>query len=279
MKDFIISSISNYIDARRQDIAIKLFLWIIVFTAVYFFIKFAVKNIKAKIEGEGLTKDIYAKRNAKLVGSILFITLMIFNVLAVFQIIWFDSAIIMWGLSLSIWFAMETTIGNLISGVFILTNKKIKLGDFIELLGKLNMRWTVEEINVRYTVIRSFDKRRTVIPNSIVAKTPIKTIKSEPILKGEIEFIIPRKTPLEIVKKIYQQVINTNKEILYPEEANLVIKNFTTAWITLQGFFFVNPAKRIPFLVGRDLKRDVLEKLRNIGIKLPYPHKTIWVES
>jgi small-conductance mechanosensitive channel len=279
MKDFIISSISNYIDARRQDIAIKLFLWIIVFTAVYFFIKFAVNKIKSKIEGEGLTKDIYAKRNAKLVGSILFITLMIFNVLAVFQIIWFDSAIIMWGLSLSIWFAMETTIGNLISGVFILTNKKIKLGDFIELLGKLNMKWTVEEINVRYTVIRSFDKRRTVIPNSIVAKTPIKTIKSEPILKGDIEFIIPRKTPLEIVKKIYQQVINTNKEILYPEEANLVIKNFTTAWITLQGFFFVNPAKRIPFLVGRDLKRDVLEKLRNIGVKLPYPHKTIWVEG
>ncbi|HCY21714.1 TPA: hypothetical protein DIC40_07920 [Patescibacteria group bacterium] len=67
-----------------------------------------------------------------------------------------------------------------------LTNKKIKLGDFVEFLGKLNLKGIIEEVNVRYTVIRSFDKRRTIIPNSIVAKTPIRTLKSEPILKGEL---------------------------------------------------------------------------------------------
>ena len=49
---------------------------------------------------------------------------------------------------------MENTIGNMISGIFILTNKKIRLGEFIQFLGPINIMGTIEEINIRYTVIR-----------------------------------------------------------------------------------------------------------------------------
>jgi small-conductance mechanosensitive channel len=36
---------------------------------------------------------------------------------------------------------------------------------------------TIEEITLRYTVIRTFDKRRVIIPNNIVAKTAIRPMK------------------------------------------------------------------------------------------------------
>ncbi|HCB51917.1 TPA: hypothetical protein DEP21_05135 [Patescibacteria group bacterium] len=50
-------------------------------------------------------------------------------------------------------------------------------------MGSLKLLGTIEEINIRYTVIRTFDKRRTIVPNSIIAKTPIRTLKTEPILR------------------------------------------------------------------------------------------------
>lgn len=78
---------------------------------------------------------------------------------------------------------METTIGNMIAGIMIMTNEKIKIGDFMQFMGKINMRGTIEEINIRYTVIRTYDKKRTIIPNSILAKTPVQTYKSEPLLR------------------------------------------------------------------------------------------------
>lgn len=230
------------------------------------------------MEGDSLIPDIYAQKNSKLVGSIIFIVLMIFNVLSTFEIIGFDVAIIMGGISLSLWFAMETTIGNMISWVFILTNKKIKLGDFVEFLGKLNLKGVIEEVNVRYTVIRSFDKRRTIIPNSIVAKTPIRTLKSEPILKGELWFTVPRNTPFEMVKSIFTQIINSNNKILYPEYCSIMIERFDSTGIRLKWFFFSNPAKKVPFLIAREIKGLLFEELKKRGIAIPYPHITITTE-
>ena len=78
---------------------------------------------------------------------------------------------------------MQSTVENLVSGIFILTNQKIRLGEFVQFMGPLNLMGTIEEINIRYTVIRGFDKRRVILPNSLVAKTPIRTMKSEPLLR------------------------------------------------------------------------------------------------
>lgn len=121
---------------------------------------------------------------------------------------------------------METTIGNMIAGIMILTNKKIKLGDFVQFFGKLNMRGTIEEINVRYTVIRTFDKKRTIVPNSILAKTPIQTYKIEPLIRGEIFFTVPRHVLVPQVKKIIIETINDHKKVLYKEYTNVRIENF-----------------------------------------------------
>ncbi|HCY21715.1 TPA: hypothetical protein DIC40_07925 [Patescibacteria group bacterium] len=69
---------------------------------MYIIIKYIVNRVKRKMEGDTLIADVYAKKNSKLVGSIIFIVLMIFNILSTFEIIGFDVAIIMGGISLSL---------------------------------------------------------------------------------------------------------------------------------------------------------------------------------
>ena len=78
---------------------------------------------------------------------------------------------------------MQSTIENLVAGVMIITNQKIKIGEFIQFMEPLKIMGTVEEINIRYTVVKTYDKRKVIIPNSLVAKTPIRTMKSEPLLR------------------------------------------------------------------------------------------------
>lgn len=278
MKENIISNTINYLQENWRSMISKIFLGMVVFIILYIIIKYIVKRVRIKIEWDSLVNDVYAKRSSKLVGKILFILLMIFNILATFQIIGFDVAIIMWGISLSIWFAMETTIGNLISGVFILTNKKIKLGDFVEFLGSLKIKGTIEEVNVRYTVIKSFDGRRTIIPNSVVAKTPIRTLKSEPLLKWEIDITIPRNTPFDLVKQIFSQIIQNNKDVLYPEYSSIIIENFNTSGIFVKWYFFTNPAQKTPTILWRDIKWELFNQLKKHGIVIPYNHTTITTE-
>ena len=103
---------------------------------------------------------------------------------------------------------METTIGNMISGIMIMTNEKVKLGDFVQFMGSLNIMGTIEEINIRYTVIRTFDKRRTIIPNSMVASTPIKTLKTETLIRGNVKVRLPRHIDVDQAKSLLIQIIN-----------------------------------------------------------------------
>lgn len=278
MEESLISTSISYIQTNWWAVLGRLFWWIAAFIAMYIIIKYIIQRVKTKMEGDSLIADAYAQKNSKLVGRVIFIVLMIFNVLSTFEIIGFDVAIIMWGISLSIWFAMETTIGNLISWVFILTNKKIKLGDYAEFLGQLKIRGVIEEVNVRYTVVRSFDKRRIIIPNSIVAKTPIRTLKSEPLLKGEVKFTIPRNIPFELIKTIFSQIIKSNQKILYPEYSSIMIENFDSTGIHLKWFFFSNPAKKLPVMIAREIRWLLFEELKRRWIEIPYKHITVATE-
>jgi len=256
----------------------KMILWVIVFFAIYIGITIIVSRVQKRVMENNLAEDKYNTKNAEFVGRMVFILLLIFNILISFQVMGYDAGIIIWGISLSLGFAMQSTVENLVSGIFILTNKKIRIGEFVQFLWSLKIMGTIEEINIRYTVIRGFDKRRTIIPNSLVAKTPIRTMKSEPLLRGEIVFIVPRHTPVDQFKATFIQTINSHKNILYPEYTSILINNFTTSWVELKGFFFVNPAKKSPTIVARDMKSSLFEALKRYGIKVPYPHLSLTVE-
>ncbi len=278
------ATITSYIVTRIKDNGLEFLtsagLAIGVFIAFLFIIKTVVAKVRKRIQENSLQEDMYSKRIADLAGSMLFILLMIFNILAVFEIIGFDTALIMWGVSMSIGFAMETTIGNMMAGVMLMTNEKIKLGDFVQFMGSLNIMGTIEEINVRYTVIRTFDKRRTIIPNSIVVSTPIKTLKSETLIRGDIKIRLPRYVDINQIKSLLIQILNNIDGVLHKEYTNIVVTGFDTGGIVIQGFFFVNPqGKRGKILIQREFMKNTLEELKKYGIKIPYNHITLTVES
>lgn len=279
MPENFITDILRYLQENWSALLLKTALTIAVFVIGYIGSKRLVNKIKKRIEWNNLQEDVYAKRTSNLVGKFVFILLMIFLVLATFQVIGFDTAIIMWWISLSLWFAMENTIGNMIAGVMILTNKKIKLGDFVQLLGKLKIMGTIDEINIRYTVVKTFEKKRIIIPNSILAKTPIKTYKSEPLIRGEFIFTVPRHVHVPQVKKILIDTINAHEKVLYKEYTNVWIENFDERWLQIKSVFFANPKKKSPFLVARELRPLIAANLKKYGINIPYPHITLSAED
>ncbi len=74
-------------------------------------------------------------------------------------------------ISVIIGLAAQQTFGNLISGVFIYIYKPFKVGEYVELNnGKSGV---VEDINLRFTIIRNEQNRRMIIPNTLVSNVVI----------------------------------------------------------------------------------------------------------
>jgi small-conductance mechanosensitive channel len=251
----------------------------IIFIVIYIFVQRVINKVKKRIEENNLDSDKeYSKKLSWLVWKVLFILGMIFNVLIIFQVIWVDVALLMAWVSLWIWFAMETMITNMVAGFFILTNKKIKIWDFVQLLWKFNTNWTIEEISIRHTIIRTIDQRRMLIPNMTMASTPIKTLKSEKLIRGDLELSLPRYIQPAQIKKIINDTVNEYPNVLHKNYTNTFIKSFDAKWYLFQSVFFLDPKEWSAFVVSAKIREIISKKLQRYGIKIPYEHIVINVE-
>lgn len=260
--------------AKKAILALIIFVWLYIITQRF------INKIKIRIQENNIeSNNDYSKKLSNLIWKILFIIWLIFNILIVFEIIWVDAALLMAWLSLWIWFSMETMISNIIAWLFILTNQKIKIWDYIELLGDFNMPWTIEDINIKHTIIRTIDKRRLLIPNMTMATTPIKTIKAEDLIRWQLEIDLPRHINIEQVKRILDETINEHPNIINRNYTKTFIKEFNSKGYKFQTIFFLNPKEWTPFIVSSDLRKKITDILKKYGISFPYEHIVVDIEK
>jgi small-conductance mechanosensitive channel len=74
-------------------------------------------------------------------------------------------------LSVIIGLAAQQTFGNIISGIFIYIYKPFRVGEYVELSDGKN--GIVEDINLRFTILRSGENRRMIIPNTLISNQVI----------------------------------------------------------------------------------------------------------
>ena len=80
-------------------------------------------------------------------------------------------------------FASQKAFSNIISGIFILIFKPFKISDIVEL--ESGNKGIVEEITLKHTIIKDYENRRIIIPNSIISEQTIinSSIQDEDIRK------------------------------------------------------------------------------------------------
>lgn len=267
-----------YEDARRW--LFQFWFAALVAIILYYFTKKIVYRIERKIMNDSLTQTKYAERLAHLVGSAVFITCMVFTTLIFFEIMGVGTALIIWWLTISLWFAMDTTIGNMVAGVMLLTHKKVKVWQSIKLLGSINQLVRIEEFHIRYTVLRNLNKQRIIVPNMILLHTPIQTKKTEPLLRGEILINLSRLYDLEIVRTTLLETINAHASILHHDQTVVLIKSFTAKWYELICYYYYSPTKgkKVDFIINSELRNKIKYALEARGMKLTYNRQVIRID-
>lgn len=179
-------------------------------------------------------------------------------------------------------FASQKAISNIVSGIFILIFKPFRVGDTIYFS---TYKGVVEEITLRHTVIKDYENRRIVIPNSIISEDIIvnSDISDEKIRK-HLEFGISydsnidkaieiiqkeaEKHPLLIDNRSYHEINNGTPLVLVRvvEHGEYAIK--LKAYLWCQG-------NDNAFILSCDLLKSVKEEFDKNGIEIPFPYRTI----
>ena len=280
MKDNILSTGIDFLSENWLLILTKGISAFFVFFLLYFLIKILTKKIKTKISENSIENDVYNQKVWNLVSRVVFVILMIFNFLIIFQIVGFNVWLLIGWLSLAFWFAMENTIWNMIAGILILTHKKIKIWQTIKLLWKFNVFGTIEAINMRYSIIRLIDKRRLLIPSMTMSSTPIQTIQDNPLIRWDIKIKVHRDNGIEVVKKLIEQAINEQEWVNFKWLTSVFMSNFDINGYVFKWVYFIErKVWKNSFILNKKILPRIIELFRKYGIKFTYPNMVLELES
>lgn len=248
--------------------------WVII---GYFLIQFAAYTIKNKIVLTQIENDVYANKIGDIVRTIVLYVGWTFNILIAFQIMGLNVGILMAGISFGIGFAMQQILENMMAGFLILTNSMYKIGETVNILGDFNTLGFIESLQSRYTVVRQFDGKKLVIPNTIFLKTPIQTYKREEVIRSEVVFTVEYHIPIDKLQAIIKQQINTHPALVQKEQTKVIPKVVDGAGTSFTVYFYMSPKQsELPlFVIQSDLRKIIMKTLNTYHVTVPYPKKIV----
>ncbi len=198
--------------------------------------------------------------------------LVILLTLSIMGLQWNKLAWIVSALSVGIGFGLQEIVKNFISGLILLTERPVKVGDLVSISG---IEGDIRRINVRATEIQLGDKSTVIVPNSQFIS---QNVRNATMGNAQGVVTITLTFPLDIdpakVRDILLEVYNENERILETPEPSVSFKDLTQQGIILSVTGNVAGQRQIAGAKS-DLLFDILTRLRKEGILLSTPQTMI----
>lgn len=234
--------VANITDNPIVWFVIKIMLWIWVFILLLLISKIISKVIKRNITKHmEISNPNWARKIWSLLWNIVFYVLVLLCVFISFEIMWLDIGLIVSWVSLWVWLAFKEILWNMFAGMMILYTKEFKMWDVIEVQSDQNYFWRIEEITIRYTVIRTLDLREVVIPNMTMISVPVRTFSSETLVKLNTMIWIHYDSDLEKAIQVIKDATNSFDFVKEKENTTVFVTEFQPSRIMLKCIFCFDP--------------------------------------
>lgn len=163
-------------------------------------------------------------------------------------------------------FAFKDIFQNFLAGLIILISRPFRIGDIIAVKG---YEGTVEDIQTRATMIRTYDNQRIVIPNSTVFAEEVKVVTAFESRRTEIEFSIDYGADLAEVKLAILDVLGSTEDVDPIPVPDVLTMNFGDSGVVLRVRYWVTTEKANILLVRDEVLTRVKRMLDAKGVNFP----------
>ena len=172
--------------------------------------------------------------------------------------------------------ALQTLFQDIISGVFILIDQTVHVGDIIEIDGKVGR---VEEIKLRTTRTVTIDNKVLVIPNHLYLENSLYNwTQNGTHTRENVSVGVAYGSDVQLVKKLLIEAVNSHPEVLEPSETAVRFTDFGDSSLnfkvifTLGDSFNANKPKS-------DIRFEIDRLFREHNISIPFPQRDIHIIS
>ncbi len=173
--------------------------------------------------------------------------------------------------ALAVGFASQSIIGNLISGLFLMGERPVKIGDLVDIAGELGL---VEDIHIISTTIRTLDGNFMRIPNETVFTSIITNFTSNPVRRFEytvgISYADDATQAINIIKDIIDRhpmaLVNPAPQVYVDDLSDNSVDIIVRLWAPSTQWFAVK----------MELLWKFKRELEEAGIEIPFPQRVVW---
>jgi potassium-dependent mechanosensitive channel len=187
-------------------------------------------------------------------------------------------AFIAGALGVGIGFGLQVFFNNFISGIILLLEKNIRVGDFIQL--ESGEYGSIKEINVRTTLMKTLDNLEILIPNSDLAlKKFTNWTLSEKIRRVRIPFTVAYGTDKDIVKKVIIQAAKTVSITIKDKPIDVWLVEFAESSLNFELVVWVNEyITSVSVIATKARYLWIIETaLKENNITIPFPQRDVHV--
>jgi small-conductance mechanosensitive channel len=181
-------------------------------------------------------------------------------------------------LAVGIGFGSQTIVSNFISGLILLTERPIQVGDIVEIDGT---QGTVDRIGPRSTRIRTLDNIHLIVPNStFLEKNVVNWTMSDNTVRSMVQVGVQYGSDTREVTKVLRRVMDEHGQILEEPEPIVLFHDFADSALVFRAFFWVQ--MRDVTQRGRiasDVRYRIDRLFAEAGIVMAYPQRDVHLDA
>ena len=276
INEFLEYKIINYttgIGAEAHDIVLKV-KYVLLVALVLIATTFVLRSVR-KLVTKNMPKDDKVKFTTvfsfakwiiyTIVLLVVFDSIGI-NVTAIFA----ASAALLIGIGL----ALQTLFQDIISGIFILVDQSVHVGDIIEIDDKIGR---VEEIKLRTTRAVTIDNKVLVIPNHLYLENSLfNWTQNGTTTRESVSVGVAYGSDVQLVKKLLIQAASTHPEVISTPEPTVVFTDFGDSSLNFKIVFTLNDSFKAQFPKS-DIRFEIDRLFREHNVTIPFPQRDIHI--
>jgi small-conductance mechanosensitive channel len=185
-------------------------------------------------------------------------------------------AIIAGALSVGIGFGLQNIVNNFVSGLILLLERPIRVGDWIQ-VG--STQGYVEKMSIRYTLILTFDRTEVFVPNSeLISGQVTNWMYTNSVLRLMIPFNVAHSADIELVKELLVKEGQNHPDVLQDDPRGIpptaLLLDVSENALQFYLRVYLDDCNK-SFNVQTDLRASVVESLLRHNIRLAHQQQDV----
>lgn len=185
-------------------------------------------------------------------------------------------ALIAGALSVGIGFGLQSIVSNFVSGLILLFERPIKVGDW---LITNSGEGIVKKISVRATVVETFDRTSIIVPNAELISSSVKNwTHADRVGRVIVNVGVSYSSDPQQVRDLLMDMITENKDVLKTPKPTVLFKDFADSALIFEIRFFISNIQEI-FPISSQVRFDIWEVFKEAGVEISFPQRDLHIRT